>query len=113
QDDHPQGRHRRGQESLDAPQPAARGQTRGARRAGQDHPRLRQASMIATSPDGQWAAVKRGREVMLLAGGAGPAAAGPAAAGPAVAGPAAAGPIMARIDLPTDDADLVLVGSPS
>jgi len=48
--------------------------------------------MIATSPDGQWAAVKRGREVMLLAGGAGPAA--------------------ARIELPTDDADLVMVGPP-
>ena len=48
--------------------------------------------MIATSPDGQWAAVKRGREVMLLAGGAGPAA---------------------RIELPTDDADLAMVGPPS
>ncbi|HEX3477550.1 MAG TPA: hypothetical protein VHT91_21155 [Kofleriaceae bacterium] len=54
--------------------------------------------MIATSPDGQWAAVKRGREVMLFAGGA---------------GPAAAGPTTVRIDLPTDDADLVMVGSPS
>jgi len=49
--------------------------------------------MIVTSPDGQWAAVKRGREVMLLAGGAGPA--------------------VAQIELPTDDADLVLVGPPS
>ncbi|HEX8108841.1 MAG TPA: hypothetical protein VF516_14010, partial [Kofleriaceae bacterium] len=59
--------------------------------------------MIATSPDGQWAAVKRGREVMLLAGGAGPAA----------AGPATADRTTVRIDLPTDDADLVMVGSPS
>ena len=49
--------------------------------------------MIATSPDGQWAAVKRGREVELLAGGAGEA--------------------TARIELPTDDADLVMVGPPS
>lgn len=49
--------------------------------------------MIATSPDGQWAAIKRGREVVLLAGGAGPA--------------------TSRIGLPTDDADLVIVGPPS
>jgi len=49
--------------------------------------------MIATSPDGQWAAVRRGREVWLLANGAGPA--------------------TSRIELPTDDVDLVIVGPPS
>jgi hypothetical protein len=49
--------------------------------------------MIATSPDGQWAAIRRGREVSLLAGGAGPA--------------------TARIELSTDDADLIIVGPPS
>jgi hypothetical protein len=49
--------------------------------------------MIATSPDGQWAAVKRGREVILLAGGAGEP--------------------TAWIELPTDDADRVMVGPPS
>ena len=49
--------------------------------------------MIVTSPDGQWAAVKRGREVTLLAGGAGPA--------------------TARIELPSEAADLVIVGPPS
>ncbi|HMG56619.1 MAG TPA: hypothetical protein VK601_24130, partial [Kofleriaceae bacterium] len=49
--------------------------------------------MITTSPDGQWAAVKRGREVVLLAGGAGPA--------------------TSRVELPTEEADLVLVGPPS
>jgi len=49
--------------------------------------------MITTSPDGQWAAVRRGREVSLLASGAGPA--------------------TSRIELPTDDADLVIVGPPS
>ncbi|HEX7844067.1 MAG TPA: hypothetical protein VF469_41615, partial [Kofleriaceae bacterium] len=49
--------------------------------------------MIATSPDGQWAAVRRGREVSLLASGAGPA--------------------TARIELGTDDADMVIVGPPS
>ena len=49
--------------------------------------------MITTSPDGQWAAVRRGREVSLLAAGAGPA--------------------TARIELETDDADLVIVGPPS
>ena len=54
--------------------------------------------MIATSPDGQWVAVKRGREVVLLAGGAGPDVARPEAA---------------RIELPTDDADLIMVGPPS
>jgi hypothetical protein len=54
--------------------------------------------MIATSPDGQWAAVKRGREVVLLAGGAGPDVARPDAV---------------RIELPTDDADLIMVGPPS
>lgn len=49
--------------------------------------------MIATSPDGQWAAVRRGRELSLLAKGAGPA--------------------TSRIELPTDDADLVIVGPPN
>jgi hypothetical protein len=49
--------------------------------------------MIATSPDGQWAAIRRGREVALLANGAGPA--------------------TARIELDTDDADLIIVGPPS
>jgi len=49
--------------------------------------------MITTSPDGQWAAVRRGREVSLLANGAGPA--------------------VSRLELATDDADLVIVGPPS
>jgi hypothetical protein len=49
--------------------------------------------MIATSPDGQWAAVRRGREVSLLAGGAGPP--------------------TSSIELDTDDADMVIVGPPS
>jgi len=49
--------------------------------------------MITTSPDGQWAVVRRGREVSLLEGGAGPA--------------------TARIELPTADADLVIIGPPS
>lgn len=49
--------------------------------------------MITTSPDGQWAAVRRGREVSLLASGAGPA--------------------ESRIELPTTDADLLIVGPPS
>jgi hypothetical protein len=49
--------------------------------------------MITTSPDGQWAAARRGREVTLLAGGQGPA--------------------TARLGLDTDDVDLVIVGPPS
>ncbi|MEO7732454.1 MAG: hypothetical protein ABIY55_15905, partial [Kofleriaceae bacterium] len=49
--------------------------------------------MITTSPDGQWAAVRRGREVSLLAAGA--------------------GPVTSRIERETDDADLVIVGPPS
>ena len=49
--------------------------------------------MITTSPDGQWAAVRRGREVSLLAAGA--------------------GPVTSRIELETDEADLVIVGPPS
>jgi hypothetical protein len=49
--------------------------------------------MITTSPDGQWAAVRRGREVSLLAAGA--------------------GPVTSRLELETDDADLVIVGPPS
>ena len=49
--------------------------------------------MIATSPDGQWAAVRRGRELALLAGGAGSP--------------------TSRLELETEDADLVIVGPPS
>ena len=49
--------------------------------------------MITTSPDGQWAAVRQGREVALLANGAGPA--------------------TARLELDSEDADLVIVGPPS
>jgi hypothetical protein len=49
--------------------------------------------MIATSPDGQWAAIRRGREVSLWANGAAPA--------------------TSRIELDTEDADLVIVGPPS
>ena len=49
--------------------------------------------MIATSPDGQWAAIRRGREVSLWASGAAPA--------------------TSRIELDTEDADLVIVGPPS
>ena len=49
--------------------------------------------MIATSPDGQWAVIRRGRELSLLAGGAGPA--------------------TAQVELPSDDADLAIVGPPS
>jgi hypothetical protein len=54
--------------------------------------------MIVSSLDGQWAAVKRGLEVMMFAGGA---------------GPATAGATTARISLPTDDADIAMVGPPS
>jgi hypothetical protein len=49
--------------------------------------------MIATSPDGQWAAVRRGREVALHAGGAGPA--------------------TSRIEIESDEADLTIIGPPS
>jgi hypothetical protein len=49
--------------------------------------------MIVTSPDGQWAAVRRDRELSLLANGAGPA--------------------TSRIELATAEADLVIVGPPS
>ena len=49
--------------------------------------------MIITSPDGQWAAVRRGREVSLRAGGS--------------------GPVTARLELDSQDADLVFVGPPS
>jgi len=49
--------------------------------------------MIATSPDGQWAAVRRGREISLLAGGQAPA--------------------TGRVTIDSDDADLVIVGPPS
>src|SRR5262249_40298439 len=93
QGDHPQGRPGRRQEPDDAGPAAAQGSTRGARWAGEAHPRLRQASMSATSPDGQWAAIRRGREVSLLAAGAGPA--------------------TAQIELAADAADMVIVGPPS
>jgi hypothetical protein len=49
--------------------------------------------MIATSPDGQWAAVCRGREVSLLAN--------------------AAGPATSHIEIESDDADLMIIGPPS
>jgi hypothetical protein len=49
--------------------------------------------MIITSPDGQWAAVRRGREISLLAN--------------------ATGPASARIAIDTGDADLALVGPPT
>jgi hypothetical protein len=49
--------------------------------------------MIYTSPDGQWAAVRRGREVVLLAGGSGPP--------------------VGKLELDTDDADLAIIGPPS
>jgi hypothetical protein len=49
--------------------------------------------MIATSPDGQWAAVCRGREVALHASGAGPA--------------------TSRIEIESPDADLTIIGPPS
>ncbi|HET9990173.1 MAG TPA: hypothetical protein VFQ65_16700, partial [Kofleriaceae bacterium] len=47
---------------------------------------------LATSPDGQWAVARTGRQVLLLAGGLPPA--------------------LARIDLDSDDADLALVNGP-
>jgi hypothetical protein len=49
--------------------------------------------MIATSPDGQWAAMRRGRALYLLAGGSAPA--------------------TAQIALASDDADLIFVGPPN
>lgn len=49
--------------------------------------------MIVTSPDGQWAAIRRGREISLLAAGAGPP--------------------TAQIELETDNADLIIVGPPN
>jgi len=48
---------------------------------------------LATSPDGQWAAVRTGREVALLAAGTGPA--------------------VAKIELDEDDVDIALVGPPT
>ncbi len=48
---------------------------------------------LATSPDGQWAAVRTDREVALLAAGAGPA--------------------LAKIELDGDDVDVALIGPPS
>jgi hypothetical protein len=47
---------------------------------------------LATSPDGQWAVARIGREVRLLAGGA--------------------PPVLARIELDSDDADLAIVNGP-
>jgi hypothetical protein len=49
--------------------------------------------MITTSPDGQWAAVRHGREISLRAN--------------------AIGPPTARLELATEDADLLIVGPPS
>jgi hypothetical protein len=49
--------------------------------------------MIATSFDGQWATVRRGREVVLLAAGAGPP--------------------VGQIELENDDVDLAFVGPPT
>ena len=49
--------------------------------------------MITTSPDGQWAAVRNGRELVLLAGGAGAP--------------------VGRLELTSDDADVVIVGPPA
>src|SRR5262245_1914193 len=48
---------------------------------------------LTTSPDGQWAVIRRGREVLLLANGAGPP--------------------TARIALDTEEVDLVMVGPPT
>ena len=48
---------------------------------------------LATSPDGQWTSVRRGREVSLLA--------------------ASGGPAVAKIELEDDDVDVALVGPPS
>jgi hypothetical protein len=47
---------------------------------------------LATSPDGQWAAARIGRQVQLLAG--------------------AAAPPVARVELDSDDADLAIVNGP-
>ena len=49
--------------------------------------------MIATSFDGQWATVRRGREVLLLERGSSPA--------------------VGQLELETEDADVVLVGPPN
>ena len=49
--------------------------------------------MIATSLDGQWAAVRRGREVTLFASGAGAP--------------------VGRLELPSDEADIAFVGPPA
>ncbi len=49
--------------------------------------------MILTSPDGQWAAIRRGREVTLLAGGS--------------------APVVGKLELPQDDADVAIVGPPN
>ncbi|MDB4958346.1 MAG: hypothetical protein JWO36_5915 [Myxococcales bacterium] len=53
---------------------------------------MTQARALVTSPDGQWVAVRRGREVLLLAAGAPPA--------------------VGQITLDSDDVDLALVGPP-
>ena len=47
---------------------------------------------LATSPDGQWAVARTGRQVQLLAAGAAPP--------------------LARIELDSDDADLAIVNGP-
>jgi hypothetical protein len=53
---------------------------------------LLRADALTTSPDGQWAAIRRGREVLLLAAGAAPP--------------------VGQLALESDDADLALVGPP-
>ena len=85
-----------GQEPVDAAEPVAQGQPRGARRA---RARSSAASarsdrrVIVTSADGQWAAIRQGREVSVLAGGAGAP--------------------VGVLELESDDADLALVGPPN
>jgi hypothetical protein len=51
------------------------------------------ASSLASSPDGQWVAIRKGDEILLLAGGAGPPA--------------------GRVFIGTDDADVLFVGPPA
>lgn len=53
----------------------------------------RTSSSLATAPDGQWAVVRRGAEITLLAYGVGPAA--------------------GRVDIGSEDADVAFVGPPA
>src|SRR5207237_9748536 len=73
------------------PRPPPRRST-AACRSSAGSPRSRDR-VIVTSPDGQWAAFRRGREVALLASGAGPA--------------------VGMLGLDGDEVDLALVGPPS